>query len=161
LLDDRPLVALQFHRVEQIPGGFRVAADGGERLRFSGTEIIVKASADSTGGAFTIIEEVDPLDTPLHVHKNEDELWYVLEGEHVVQVGDEEFRIGPGEIAFAPRGVPHAQRRAVPRTGRFLVLVSPAGFEGFFRELAEAERSGSSMPEAYARVSEKYAITWL
>ena len=88
--------------------GFKVNADGGERLQFSDAELIVRASSDSTGGAFTIIEEVEPLDTPLHVHKNEDELWYVLEGEHVVQVGDEEFHVGPGGIAFGPRGVPLA-----------------------------------------------------
>jgi mannose-6-phosphate isomerase-like protein (cupin superfamily) len=141
--------------------GFKLDTGGGERLRFSDAEFIVRASADLTGGAFTIIEEVDPLDTPLHVHKNEDELWYVLEGEHIIQVGDDEFHVGPGEIAFGPRGVPHSQRRVVPRTGRFLVLVSPPGFEGFFRELSEAESSGASMPDAYVRVSEKYAITWL
>jgi mannose-6-phosphate isomerase-like protein (cupin superfamily) len=143
------------------PLGFKVDANAGERLRFSDAEFIVKVSADSTNGAFTVIEEADPLDTPLHVHRNEDELWYVLEGEHVVQVGDEEFHVGPGEMVFGPRGVPHAQRRVVPRTGRFLEFFSPAGFEGFFRELAEAERTGSSMPDAYARVSEKYGITWL
>jgi hypothetical protein len=49
----------------------------------------------------------------------------------------------------------------VPRTGRFLEFFYPAGFERFFRELAEAERGGSSMPEVYKRVSEKYGITWL
>ena len=142
-------------------GGFKLDADGGERLRFSDAEFVVRASADGTGGAFTIIEESAPLDTPLHVHKNEDELWYVLEGEHIIRVGDDEFHAGPGDIVFGPRGVPHAQRRVIPRTGRFLELFSPAGFEGFFRQLAEAERTGSSMPEAYARVSEKYGITWL
>jgi mannose-6-phosphate isomerase-like protein (cupin superfamily) len=141
--------------------GYKLDSDGGERLRFSDAEFIVKASAERTGGAFTIIEEVSPLDTPLHVHKNEDELWYVLEGEHVIQVGDDEFHVGPGEIVFGPRGVPHAQRRVAPRSGRFLVFVSPAGFEGFFRELAEAERAGASMPEAYARVSATYGVTWL
>lgn len=141
--------------------GFKIEVEGGERLRFSDAEFIVKASAGSTHGAFTVIEEVNPLDTPLHVHENEDELWYVLEGEHVIQVGDNEFHVGPGEIVFGPRGVPHAQRRVVPRTGRFLVFFSPAGFDGFFRELSEAEASGASMPEAYARVSEKYGITWL
>jgi quercetin dioxygenase-like cupin family protein len=88
-------------------------------------------------------------------------LFYVLEGEHVFQCGEDEFHVGPGGIVFAPRGVPHAHRRVVPRTGRFLTLVSPAGFEGFFRELAEAERAGSPMESAYARVSEKYAVTWL
>ena len=141
--------------------GFKVATNGGERLRFSGAEFIVKASTGSTGGSFTIIEEIDPLDTPLHVHKNEDELWYVLEGQHIIQVGDDEFHVDPGEIAFGPRGVPHSQRRVVPRTGRFLVLLSPPGFDGFFRELSGAEAGGASMPEAYVRVSEKYGITWL
>ena len=141
--------------------GFKLAADGGERLRFSDAEFIVKSSADTSGGAFTVIEESEPLDTPLHVHKNEDELWYVLEGDHVFRIGDAEFQAGPGEIVFGPRGVPHSQRRVVPRTGRLLEFFSPAGFEGFFRELSEAERTGASMPEEYARVSEKYGITWL
>ena len=141
--------------------GYKLDADGGEHLQFSDAEFIVKASAETTGGVFTIIEEVAPLDTPLHVHKNEDELWYVLEGEHVFQIGDDEFQAGPSDIVFGPRGVPHAQRRVVPRSGRLLEFFSPAGFDGFFRELAEAERAGGSMPEAYARVSQKYGVTWL
>jgi mannose-6-phosphate isomerase-like protein (cupin superfamily) len=78
---------------------------------------LVKASAECTGGAFSIVEEIDPLDTPRHVHEREDELFFVLEGEHVFEIGDEEFRIGPGGTAFGPRGVPHAQRRLVPRHG--------------------------------------------
>ena len=79
----------------------------------------------------------------------------------MIRIGDDEFRVGPGEMAFGPRGVPHSQRRMVPRTGRFLEFFAPGGFDGFFRELAEAESAGSSMPEAYTRVSEKYGITWL
>ena len=140
---------------------YRLEAEAGERLRFGDVEIVVKASADTTGGAFTVLEENEPVDTRLHVHENEDELFYVLEGEHVFQVGDQEFHAGPGGLVFAPRGVPHAQRRVVPRTGRVLVLVSPAGFEGFFRELAEADRVGATEPGAYARASEKFGIRWL
>ena len=143
------------------PRAFDVAADDGERLRFGDVEVLVKASADTTGGAFTIFEERDSVDTPLHVHTNEDELFYVLEGEHVFQVGDEEHRAGPGELVFAPRGVPHAQRRVVPRTGRVLIMTSPAGFEGFFRALAEADRAGTLGPEAYASASAEYGITWI
>jgi hypothetical protein len=41
------------------------------------------------------------------------------------------------------------------------VLTSPAGLEGFFRELAEADRAGAIGPEVYARASERYAVTWL
>ena len=132
-----------------------------ERLTFGEIEILVRASADTTGGAVTIFEENEPVDTPLHVHEHEDELFYVLEGEHVFQVGDREHRAGPGELVFAPRGVPHSQRRVVPRKGRTLVLTSPGGLEGFFRELAKADANGRLGPEAYARASARYGITWL
>jgi mannose-6-phosphate isomerase-like protein (cupin superfamily) len=141
--------------------GFKLAAEEGERLRFSDADFVIRASAGTTGSAFSIVEEVAPLDTPLHIHAHESELFYVLEGEHIFQVGHEEFEVGPGGLAFGPRGVPHAQRRVVPRTGRILTLCSPAGFEGFFRELSQAESDGSIGPDAYARVSEKYGITWL
>jgi mannose-6-phosphate isomerase-like protein (cupin superfamily) len=132
-----------------------------EHLRFSDAEFVIRASAETTGGALGIIEEIDPLDTPPHVHTNEDEIFYVLEGEHVFRIGDDEHALGPGEAVFAPRGVPHSQRRAVPRTGRTLSMVSPAGFEGFFRELSAAESAGTIGPEAYAAASERYGITWL
>jgi mannose-6-phosphate isomerase-like protein (cupin superfamily) len=135
---------------------FKLDAGGGERVRFSGADFLIRASKETTGGSFSLIEEIDPLDTPLHVHEREDELFYVLDGEHVIQVGDQEFGLGPGDLAFGPRGVPHAQRRVVPRTGRILIMCSPAGFEGFFRELAQADG-----PDDYARVSERYGITWL
>ena len=62
---------------------------------------------------------------------------------------------------FLPRGVPHSQRRVVTGEGRFLVLASPPGLEGFFRELAAAEQAGTLGPAAYASASEKYGITWL
>jgi mannose-6-phosphate isomerase-like protein (cupin superfamily) len=141
--------------------GFRLEATGGERLRFGEVEIVVKASAATTGGTFSLFEENEPVDTPLHVHENEDELFYVLEGEHVIRVGGEEFRVGPGGLVFAPRRVPHSQRRVVPRTGRLLVLAAPAGLEGFFRELADADRAGKLGPEAYASASRNYGVTWL
>ena len=142
--------------------GYGLDADGGERLVFGDVKVLVRASADTTGGAFTVFEEVPPLvDTGLHVHANEDEIFYILEGEHVIRCGDEEFHVGPGGMVFAPRGVPHSQRRVVPGAGRLIVLMSPAGFEGFFRELAEAERAGRLGPDAYAAASEKYGITWL
>ena len=141
--------------------GHKVEAEGGERLRFGEVEVVVKASSDATGGAFTIFEESDPVDTPLHVHEHEDEFFYVLDGEHVFQVGDAELHAGPGDLVVAPRGVPHAQRRVVPRSGRVLILTAPAGFEGFFRELADADRAGTLGPEAYATASKRYGITWL
>lgn len=141
--------------------GHMLDADAGERLSFAGADFLVRASAETTMGAFAIVEEVNPLDTPLHVHANEDELFFVIEGEHVFRVGEDAFPAGPGAVVFAPRGVPHAHRRVVPRAGRFLTIVSPPGFEGFFRELSAAESAGGAGPEAYERASQKYGITWL
>jgi mannose-6-phosphate isomerase-like protein (cupin superfamily) len=122
----------------------------------------VRVTAEESGGAFSLFEEVPPMiDTPLHVHEREDELFYALEGAHVVEVGGEEHAVGPGGLVFAPRGIPHAQRRVVPGEGRVLVLTAPAGLEGFFRELAAAQRAGTLGPDAYAAASERYGLTWL
>jgi mannose-6-phosphate isomerase-like protein (cupin superfamily) len=136
--------------------------DAGERLVFGNATILVRASAEATGGAFSLFEEVPPMvDTPLHVHEREDELFYVLEGEHVIQVGEEEFHAGPRAFVFAPRGVPHAQRRVEPGKGRLLVQTVPGGFDGFFRELAAAHDARTLGPDAYASASKRYGITWL
>jgi mannose-6-phosphate isomerase-like protein (cupin superfamily) len=141
--------------------GHRVPADGGERLTYGGMEFAIRASAESTGGAFSIIEEINPVDTPMHLHQRHDELFYVLEGDHVFTVGGTEHEAGPGDLVFGPRGVPHAQRRVVPRTGRILTMFSPAGFEGFFRDLAEAGRLGVDGPEALTRIAADYDASWV
>ena len=141
---------------------FALQAYEGERLVFGPVTILVRASAEETRGAFSLFEEVPPMvDTPGHVHEQDDELFYVLEGEHVIQVGDEEHRVGPGGMVFAPRGIPHAQRRVVPGQGRLLVLTTPGGLDGFFRELAAAHDAGTLGPDAYAAASARYGITWL
>ena len=134
----------------------------GERLSFGDVRMIIRESGQTTGGSMAVFEEVPPLvDTPTHVHSREDELFCSLEGEHLIQVGDEELRIGPGETAFAPRGVPHSQRRVVPGEGRLIVVTTPAGLEGFFRELAAAESAGTLGPDAYAAASVRHGISWL
>ena len=140
---------------ERAAHGYVVDASAGERLSFAGAVLLVKASAETTAGSFAILEEIDPLDTPLHVHEHEDELFFVIAGDHVFQVGDDEFPAGPGAVVFAPRRVPHAHRRVVPRTGRFLTMVSPPGLEGFFRELSEAESARRRRPRGVrARLEE-------
>jgi quercetin dioxygenase-like cupin family protein len=141
--------------------GHKVEAGGGERLSYLGMEFAIRASAESTGGAFSIVEEIHPLDTPPHIHHSHDELFDVLEGEHVFTVGDMEFEAGPGDLIFAPRGVRHAHRRVVPRVGRFLDMFSPAGFEAFFRDLAEADRNGPAGAEDLRRIAAKFGATFV
>ena len=124
--------------------------------------IAAHVPAETTNGAFSVLEEVPPLfDTPAHIHANEDEYFHILEGEHVITVGEVEHTLGPGEGVFAPRGVPHAQRRVWEGVGRLLLVVAPGGLEGFFRRLADADAAGTLGEETYASASAEYGITWL
>ena len=133
--------------------------EGGERLAFGGGTALIKKTATP---ALTVWEELPPLlDTPLHVHAHEDELFHILEGEHVFECGDDLFEVGPGDFLALPRRVPHAHRRLVAGVGRFLVMTCPGGFDGFFRTLSDADRAGTLGPETYAEASRRYGITWL
>ena len=84
---------------------------------------------------------------PLHIHYEQDEYWYVIRGEHLVQIGDKKFYAKPGDLVFGPRGVPHSPRTLVEH-GVGLTMWQPAGtIEEFFHELAEAERkAGGKLP---------------
>ncbi len=139
-----------------------MVASGGEILGFGGLTVAIRASAEVTGGAFSVIEELPPLlDTPAHIHANEDEYFHIVEGEHMIMVGEEEHRLKPGEGILAPRGIPHAQRRIDPGVGRLLLVLAPGGFEGFFRHLAAADKKGNLDEAAYAAASSEFGITWL
>lgn len=112
----------------------------------------------TTRGAFSLVEHPLPpraLGAPLHTHRNEDEYSYVLEGRIGVQLGDEVLEAGPGELVFKPRGVAHAFWNAGDEPARLLELISPAGFESYFRELAPllaaAERDEAAIGEVVAR----------
>jgi quercetin dioxygenase-like cupin family protein len=104
---------------------------------------------------------------PLHVHHRDDEVFYVLDGELTLFVGDEVITVTPGGAAFAPRGVPHAYR-VESATARWLTISNPAGFERFVRAMSEpAEREGlppagrAFDPAELTRVAGEYGIELL
>ncbi|HSS32623.1 MAG TPA: quercetin 2,3-dioxygenase [Solirubrobacterales bacterium] len=130
----------------------------GERRRFWGGGILtMKATAGETGGAFLLFEDAMSAGktTPLHVHEQEDELLYVLEGEIMVAIDGEEHQVGTGGVAFAPRGVPHAFLVASP-TARVLTLLTPGSAEGFYRGASEPAAADADPlgPVDFARVQE-------
>lgn len=108
----------------------------GERLWIAGDTLWLKATAADTGGAYTLIEiEAAPGGgPPPHTHANEDEAFYVLDGTFELLIGDRVVSAAPGAYAFVPRGTIHRFRCAGDRPGRLLVLFTPGGIEGFFRE---------------------------
>jgi quercetin dioxygenase-like cupin family protein len=101
--------------------------------------IAAKVTGAQTGGSFAQIESIDPRGTatPLHVHRNEEESFYVLEGRITVLVGDDRLELGAGDFALVPRGVPHAYVVG-SEMARMLVTFSPAGFEQAFVDLGVA-----------------------
>jgi hypothetical protein len=91
------------------------------------------------------------------VHQHEDEYSYVLEGEVGFEVGDEVFTAQAGQLVAKPRGIWHAFWNAADEPARVLEVISPAGFERYFRELAQlippvrAERDLEGLAELQAR----------
>jgi quercetin dioxygenase-like cupin family protein len=93
----------------------------------------VKANGPATGGAFTIIESRTTGGAPPHVHHNEDEAMYVVDGAIWARCGDDRFDLGPGSFVFLPRGVPH-EWDVVGDGATVLIFASPAGLDAFLRE---------------------------
>jgi quercetin dioxygenase-like cupin family protein len=107
-------------------------------LWFSGALMIVHADAASTNGMFGLVEMSGGPGTepPLHVHANEDEFFYVLEGRLKVIRGDEQMILEAGDSAFLPRNVAHTFTISSDQA-RWLVYITPGGFEGYFQTLGK------------------------
>jgi quercetin dioxygenase-like cupin family protein len=132
--------------------------DEGEVVHLMALGVRFMVDGHRTGGAFSLVEHPLPpraLGAPLHTHRNEDEYSYVLEGRVGVQLGPDVLEAGPGDLLVKPRGVAHAFWNAGDEPARLLELISPAGFENYFRELAPllvaAERDEAAIGEVVAR----------
>lgn len=117
-----------------LPTPYRTAAGRGVAdIWWKGGRMSLKAGAAETGNAFAQLETDEPrgIATPLHIHHNEDESFYVLEGEVTVVIGGERIDLAAGDYAFAPRDIPHAYVVRSERA-RMLTTLSPAGLEELF-----------------------------
>ena len=136
----------------------------GRGVSFGGFGARFLVGGDETGGRFALVEHpIAPraLAAPMHTHEHEDEYSFVLEGRVGVRVGDEERVAGPGELVAKPRGVPHAFWNAGDEPARVLELISPAGFEEYFAEIAPLLPPNAEEPRfaELAEVRERYDLT--
>jgi quercetin dioxygenase-like cupin family protein len=129
----------------------------GRSVWLGGMGVVFKVSGADTGGRFAVVEHpIEPGRLVLpHVHLREDECSYVLEGTIGARVGDQELTAGPGSYVFKPRGLMHTFWNAGPGPARLLEVISPAGFEAYFDELAEAGDPGRRQ-----ELAAKYAVTY-
>jgi quercetin dioxygenase-like cupin family protein len=123
----------------------------GDAVWFNSDLFTFKATAEETAQAFTLWEERSQRGkvTPLHVHPDADETFWVIEGEIVVHVDGSERAVGPGGVASVPRGMPHAVL-VTSNTARMMTLLTPASpaMERFFREVGEPATQRTLPPSA-------------
>jgi mannose-6-phosphate isomerase-like protein (cupin superfamily) len=98
------------------------------------------------------------LAAPLHRHTREDEYSFVLEGRMGALLGDEVVEAGPGDLVFKPRNQWHTFWNAGDEPCRILEIISPAGFERFFRELVDLGGIAEATPEQFAELTQRYGL---
>jgi mannose-6-phosphate isomerase-like protein (cupin superfamily) len=112
----------------------------------SRTPNVLLRSEDSDGRISVIETAPAPgVSPPLH-HHDFDETFYVMAGELTFRLRDDLITVGPGQLVFAPRGVPHTYANLSGAPARQVIVCTPAGFERYFARMA-AEREGVEPPE--------------
>jgi quercetin dioxygenase-like cupin family protein len=142
-------------------------AGEGDARRVLAEVATIKATPAQTGGAFALKEtrEIRGDSAPLHVHTQEDEGCYVLDGDLTFFVGEDVIRATAGDWIYLPRGVPHAVR-VNSEEARTLWIVVPGAFMSFFAETfppADADPASNPQPdlERLAAAAAAYGVTLL
>lgn len=130
---------------------FTVQAGAGLAVPAFAGQMEFKIVGEQCDGAMTLFETESPPDAgpPLHVHEDQDEWLFVLEGEIRVRVGDDILPVPAGAFVFLPRGTAHCWQTVGSGPARFLGFFAPAGMDRFFREFG-------ALPE-HARTIDSFA----
>jgi quercetin dioxygenase-like cupin family protein len=124
-----------------------VPANAGESYWVMGTKFTYLATGAESGGSyFTLVVDVGPeAGPPPHIHHLEEEQFYILGGQLTFWVGDQTFQANAGDFIHIPRETVHWFKNG-PAPSRLLATFSPAGIEGFFREVGEPAGDRSTPP---------------
>lgn len=120
-----------------------IGSMGANQLWFQNSLVTIRVSASDGQDSISILEHLVPygFSPPLHLHRTEDEVFHVLEGEFRLKLKDQELRLGAGDIVHAPKGVPHTYRVESAQGGRCLAITARGDFERFVRAVSRpAER---------------------
>ena len=131
----------------------------GRAVWVPGHQVTFKAQGEDTGGAYALLEVlITGEGPPQHIHKTEDEAFYVLEGEVDVKRGEETLHAPAGAFVMIPRGTVHTIWNTGSTPAKILAIISPPGFEGFFIEAGEEDKEPDSAAfiEKATAISEKY-----
>jgi quercetin dioxygenase-like cupin family protein len=133
------------------PGDGKGTAPGGLR------QIKIKITGESTGGKYSMVEDTVPPQyrTSLHIHRNTDEAFYVVDGALRFQLGEDKIEAPTGAFLFIPRGVHHAFMNPTAEPATYIVVLSPPGFEKYFEERALVANANPT-PETLTAISKRH-----
>lgn len=148
------------NRSEAAPGRI-IALQAGEGRTLPGPEgITLKATGAETAGSIGFFEATSPagFGPPRHIHHSHDELFYILEGEFLFAVGDQQITATAGAFVFIPRGTVHAPKVVGTQPGRVISAFIPGGAEGAFEEFGNLEPGPDGGPDLdqMQAIAEKY-----
>jgi quercetin dioxygenase-like cupin family protein len=100
--------------------------------------VTIRVSTSEGPDGISVLEHRMPYGSspPLHLHRTEDELFHILEGEYRLKLQDQEQRVGPGTIVLLPKGLPHTYRVESAQGGRCLTVTVRGDFERFVRAIS-------------------------
>ena len=127
--------------IKSTPPAQAIVVAAGEGAAAPSSPFHYKATAQQTHGAYALLEVSGPAGNPgppPHRHPNEEESWYVIEGELLFTVEGSSFRAPSGTFVLVPRGLSHTFRNAGPRPVKYLLRLSPPPFADMFREIGSA-----------------------
>ena len=148
--------------METTPTGPRIVTpDDGTQGFLGSIGVRFLIDGPEAGERFSLVEHpMSPraLAAPLHLHTREDEYSFVLEGHMGALLGDAVVEAGPGDLVFKPRNQWHTFWNAGEAPCRILEIISPAGFERFFRELVDMGGVTQADPDEFGRLRERYGL---
>jgi len=139
--------------------GFILPPGGGRPIDLGAFRMTVKATAEQTGGAFTLLEADEPpgFGPPMHIHHDCAEAFYVLDGEYLIFLGDREEACPAGSFIYIPARTPHGFRvRNV--ASRKLNVYLPAAMVGYFDDLSNAIRVGEADPDVLGEIAVRHSV---
>jgi quercetin dioxygenase-like cupin family protein len=149
---------------EQAPAATRLKVihpgEGRSGRLAPGIGVVFKVDGEDSGGALSIVEHPFAVGAlvPPHIHTLEDEYSIVLEGEIGFRSEDDEVVLGPGGYIIKPRDQVHAMWNAGSVPARMIEVISPAGFERFFRDLVEITDVRRPEPAEVGAIGDRYGL---
>jgi mannose-6-phosphate isomerase-like protein (cupin superfamily) len=160
-----PLAALAKYRKDREKKVIKVIS-GEDRFGkpislFQGDTFYTKISTTDTDGDIYVFESTREKEggPALHLHYEQDEFWYILQGKFLFKVGEETFNAKAGDTVFGPRNVPHAFAKIGKGEAKLLIFYQPAGkMEKMFKDISEGATKNITTQEEKARFFQEYGL---